>query len=155
MENGYTDRAGGDKMLEINYEEQRYPDYNHYRIWWRMSKPISQFIKFNCSIDWLGLAIQKIDVMKDGKKTWANLGEITLFLNFWINVDWNKYFEDHPILKRFKTVYMTRWRKKDLEGHKMQLKWDYFRLHGLIKKHFEMWHYIPTGEMYHKKLEEV
>jgi len=157
MENGYRDPTGGDRLFEINYEEQRTGETNNYRIWWRTSRTPrgSKFLKYHINIDYLGLVIKKVDIMFEGKKKTADQGELTLWLTTFVEVDWNDYFKDHPILKYFEEWYKRRWMKAELEGHKMEMLRDQQKLQGAIKKYFEMWHYMPSEEIYHKKHEDT
>ncbi len=157
LENGYTDARGGDKLLEINYEEQRFQDFSHYRIWWRSFKVPndSKFIKYHLDIDFLGIGIKKIDIIHEGKKIKAHQGELTLWITSYVEVDWNNFFASHPLLRHFEDWYKRRWMKKELEGHKAEIRRTQTRLQGSIKNYFEMWHYLPMEEVYHKKHEPV
>ena len=155
MENNYRDKDNGDKLIEVNYEEQRQENVNHYRIWWRTFKIPngSKFIRYHLNIDFLGLAFKKVEIIHEGKKIKADHGELTLWVDFFVNVDWNDFFSQHPLLKHFESWYKTRWMKKELEGHKAEIKRDQIKLQGSIKQYFEMWHYLPSDQAYHKKHE--
>ena len=155
MENNYRDKRRNDKMIEINYEEQRYHDHKHVRIWWRTFRPFNSFVRYWITIDYLGLVLKKVDIMKEGKKITADIGEVTLWVNSWVEIDWNDFFKDHPVLRRFEEWYKKRWMKGNMEGHKLEIKRDQDRLQGAIKQYFEMWHYLPSEESYHKKHDDV
>ena len=157
LDNGYADEDRGEKRLEKHYEEQRHKDLRHYRIWWRSYRMIqnSSFVKYHLDVDYLGLAIQQVEIMKEGKRIKAQSGEINVFIDAWVEVDFQEYFRKNIIMRSFQDVFKTRWMKKNLEGHKEEIKRDAFRLHGTIKKWFELWHSMPIEAMYHEKFEGV
>jgi hypothetical protein len=157
MENNYRDEDRGEKRLEKHYEEQRHGDLRHYRIWWRPYKvPMgSSFVKYHIDVTYLGLAIQQVEIMKEGKRIKAQSGEINLFLDGWIEVDFQEYFSKNFLMRGFKDIFMTRWMKKELEGHKEGLKRDVFRLHGMLMKWFDMWTHTPVEALYHEKTDSV
>ncbi len=157
MDNNYKDEDRGEKRIEKNYEEQRHGDLRHYRIWWRTFRipQGSGFVKYHLDIDYLGLAIKDAEVMKENKRIKAQYGEINLFINAWVEVDFKSYFKKNFLLRRFEDVFKTRWMKNNLEGHKAELKGDAFRLYGTLKKYFELWHYLPLEPVYHEKFNGV
>ncbi|MBW2988674.1 hypothetical protein DRJ48_05070 [Candidatus Woesearchaeota archaeon] len=157
MDNGYHDEDGGEKRLEKHYEEHRHGDLRHYRIWWRPFRipANSGFVKYHLDIDYLGLAIQQVEIMREGRRIKAQSGEINVFINGWIEVDFQEYFKKNFIMRYFEDTFKTRWMKKNLEGHKAELKRDAFRLHGVVKKFFDLWHSMPIEVLFHGKYEEV
>ncbi len=157
MINDYRDEDRGEKWIEKHYEEQRHKDLRHFRIWWRTYKILnnSSFVKYHMDVNYLGLAIQQVEIMKEGERIKAESGEMNVFINGWIEVDFKDYFKKNFIMRSFEDVFKTRWMKKNLEGHKEELKRDTFMLQGTVKKFFELWHSMPTEVIFHKKFEGV
>jgi len=157
MENGYKDEDRGERRIEKHYEEQRHGDLRHYRIWWRPYRiPMgSSFVKMHMDVSYLGLAIQQVEIMKEGKRIKAQSGEINIFIDAWLEIDFKDYFSKSFIMRSFQDVFKTRWMKKELEGHKAELKRDAFRLHGTLMKWFELWNHMPVQELYHEKMDSV
>lgn len=157
MDNGYTDEDGGEKRLEKHYEEQRHGELRHYRIWWRSLKIPhgSGFVKYHLDVDYLGLAISKVEVQRGEKRIKADSGEINIFLSPWVEVDFSEHFKKNFFIRYFEDVFKTRWMKNNLEGHKDEIYSDALRLHGTLKKYFELWNSTRIEELFHTKFDEV
>ena len=156
-ENDYLDEDRGITRFEKNYEEQRIKDVRHYRIWWRTFRIPhgSSFVKYKINLNYLGLVIQQVEIMQEGKRIKAQSGEINLFIEGIIEVDFKDHFKKNFIMRGFEDVFKTRWMKNQLEGHKEELKRDVNRFHGTLKTWFELQHSMPVQKMYHTKFDKV
>jgi hypothetical protein len=149
MEHDYKDPYGGESYLETLYyvDESQYG--HNYWIWWRAFKNINSQIRFALNFDMLGLAVEDVQVVWQGKKYKAQNGEFTFYINARVEVDYKNQWEKTPIIKPFIEIMLKRVLKKDLEAYKRILERDMRELHAFIRTYYMAPQFIKEKESYH------
>jgi len=151
MENSYQDKFGGDKYMETLYSIEENPAGDVLWIWWRLTKEISRQIRYVMNFDYLGVGVNDVEVVIDGKKVKAQKGELTIYINPRVEVDYKNEWEKSFIMRIFGLYLRRRALKKNLEMHKRLLYEEAYKLQGLIKRYFDMYQFIPEKESFHIK----
>ena len=165
MENEKVDKEGDAAMqsMEVLYWSKRgttmNPTEREFRIWSRAQKrgvPVgtagSTFYKHHIDIDWNGIQMVDMEIMREGKKEKVQFGELRIMIRPYIEMpDISKT----PILGWFDYWFRTRLIKKNIEENRKMLYQDAYRLQGMIKKYLELKSFLPAEELMHEKFEFI
>ncbi len=125
-------------------------------IYWRLFKKpegkYSGYIRYRLNIDFHGVYIQNREIMHHGKKIKAQWGELELFFNAAVQLDYRNEWKNHWLLKHFVDLYNKRIMSQEVEKHEKQLWREVYRLTSVIKRYLDMRVFIPTPEPFHPKL---
>ena len=155
VEEGYKDDVGGDKFIEKYYHERRLQGVGkEIRIWWRTQKTPaggSTYFRYKLDVDFFVIAMKDVDVVKDGNKVRANLGELNVRVTGYLVVDPKQYIEKHPLLRPFKWVFEKIWMKKQREYHQLKILNKTNQLEAEIKTHLKLKNFMKEFEPYRPK----
>ena len=145
--------CGGD-MYETYYWERRSAQgFNDYIIWWRAKKKPDNYstdwVEYKLSLDFLGIAIAKTDIMHEGKKIGAHKGEINIEIKPTVILDPKKMWNTDSFLAKFAKTFAERTYKKEIKYHKDELDDLAFRLQEAIKDFFGLSTFGDYGERFH------
>ncbi len=164
MEYGYKDESGdlNHKYIEELYLERRLPTKaggidKELRIWWRSLKTPnnSSYYRWRINIYMNVINMSDAEIVHNGEKMKAQKGEISLKINSSVEMDYDRKWEKHPILKNFHQFFVNNIFKKELEEQKKRLYRDVYRFHGAIKNFLEQKYFVPEEKLLHEKFEEV
>jgi hypothetical protein len=123
--------AGSPKWIEDFYGEYRdQQDHKEIRWWWRTQKYNSgiaggphPFFRYKMYIDVLTTNMKRVEIMYKGKKIKPYAGEIIIWVNAIMEIDYNKWFRKNSgfklgeILEEFflRMIYKDRMREQEIE----------------------------------------
>ena len=145
--------SGGDMWETFYWERRSLQGVTDYIIWWRLKKSpdeqSSKWVEYRFSIDFLGLALAKTDVMHEGKKIGANKGEMNIDIKPKIIVDPNKLWKKDSFVGKFSSMFLKRTYRKELKYHKDVVDDIAFRLQEAIKNFLGLNTFGDYGEPFH------
>jgi hypothetical protein len=116
-------------------------------IWWRLSKKApGAKITYYLDFDWHCIAIQKAEIIKDGKKLKINKGEMELILRAHLGLDFMKGLRANPVLKYFADLIKQRVYHSEIEQRKKEIYQELYSLQNWIKQWFKLKRYLPYEE---------
>ncbi|MCX6709732.1 MAG: hypothetical protein NTV63_02125 [Candidatus Woesearchaeota archaeon] len=148
MEYGYSGKGGEDKYMETLYSVEENPGGDTIHIWWRLSKNINKQIRYVFNFDYLGVAVNDIEVQFENKKIKAQKGELTMYINARIELDYENKWDKSPLMRFFQLYLRTRALKANLEMHKRLLQEEAYKLDALIKRYFDMYQFTPEKKTF-------
>jgi hypothetical protein len=95
----------GYKLTEDLYNEKLKGNGKEIIIRWTAERKITDYFKYQIKIDWHILGMQDVEVEIDEKKVKTNKGEVELVFRGTIIKDYEKRWEDNPLLKFMRSVY--------------------------------------------------
>lgn len=154
---GFVDDNGmNGEMWETFYWERRSPQgFTDYNIWWRLKmNPLGQasaWYQYKFGVNFIGLGIQKTEVMHNGKKVGAYNGEIGVTIVPKIEVDYQNFSASGSFLGRLinADMFKNRILKKDFKYHKDQIDDIAFRFQEAIKDFFGLTTFTDKGIPFH------
>lgn len=164
MEYGYIDKSGDPvhRYMEELYLERRLPlkgggVEKELRVWWRTVKnpAESSYYRWRINVYMNVIYLKDVEVIHKGEKIRAQWGEISVKIDSAVELDWQKKWDKHPILKHFHKFFRDNIFKQELEGNKKALYRDVYRFHGMIKNFLEQKYFVPEERLLHEKFEEV
>ena len=93
------------KLTEDLYNEKLQGYGKEIIIRWTAERKITDYFKYQIKLDWHILGMQDVEVEIDGKKVKTNKGEIEIVFRGTIIKDYEKRWEDNPLLKFMRSVY--------------------------------------------------
>lgn len=127
LEHEYAPDNSDPNFPETFYYESRTPArVREVWCWWR-NKHVPQanpFYRRALNIDMHALGIEDVEVMHNGKKIKMQQGEFWFSVSSILELDWDKRWRNHWLLKHFLTVFWQRFFWRDLYKHKMELYRD-------------------------------
>jgi hypothetical protein len=141
--------GGGDGNPETMFYDNRNPGNKKLWVWWRLQKATeSSFYHYFMNIEFMLLGMSDAEgVNREGTKMKGQLGELTLFIKPWIEVDYGDQWKNNPILKLFYEFYRNRIVLQDLLKREELFLTDTYRFIGTIKKFLEQRTFIPETEI--------
>ena len=140
--------------VEYYYQEARpSPTTRELRAWWRlvMDPPGgSNFYRYRVNLDFFVFNISKADIMFQGKKAKADNAEMILTVDGILELDYQKKWMKHPILKNFYTFFTKRIFKEIREGHEEELRRKMMRFQEEGKRILN----LQEFETYEKRIQE-
>jgi hypothetical protein len=117
-------------------------------IWWnwRPKKEKNSFIRWDLDINGHVILLRNVEVMKEGKKFKTNWGEVEIILTAIVNLDYNKRWQKHPILKNFLGLYVDIIKEKEFEKERDELRREMYRFQETIKEYLKMRKRLPEEE---------
>ena len=161
---GERGSVGDDASFPEDYYLQKVNPQLGREIWWRwrlMKAPFSgktKFWKFLLDIDAHALWVKQVEVTIKDKKVKADLGEIEIQFNAYLQYDADKTWEKSSWLQPFLNLWVNRFKMKEHNELKKQLRNDVYRFQELIKNFFQLQLFLPEKEFeafYPKKTPEV
>lgn len=142
----------GDKNPETTFYDNRNPGNKKIWIWWRLQKATeSSFYHYFMNIEFMMLGMTEAEgVNREGTKMKGQLGELTIFIKPWIEVDYGDQWKKNPILSLFYDLYRNRIVLQDLLKREEIFLADTYRFIGTIKKFLEQRTFIPEAEILHE-----
>ncbi len=131
------DTPTGDRV-ETYYQERRpSPEKRELRAWWRtimVPQEGSNFYRYRIDLDFFVFNITKADIMFQGKKAKADNAEMILTVHSILELDYQKKWRNHPLLKNFYEFFSKRVFKVIREGHEEELRRKAMRMQDEVKK---------------------
>ena len=132
------------------YYGERIDNTGAKEIWfqWRPIKdPVdAPFLRYYLDFDFHCIAITSAEIVKDGMKLKVNKGEVELFMTAYMELKYEKEFDQHWLLKEFKALFTKRVYRKILEQRKKELYQETYALQNYIKQFFKLKRYLPYEE---------
>jgi len=142
------------KNIEYYYQEARpTPEKRELRVWWRlvMDPPGgSNFYRYRVNLDFFVFNITKTELMFQGKKTKADNAEMILTVNGILELDYQKKWRNHSILKNLYNFFSKRIFKEVREGHEEELRRRMMRLQEEGKRILN----LQDFQTYEKRIQE-
>jgi len=140
-ENEWKDPVDDGENYERYYYEKELPrGSKEYRIWWRVIHVPRRnpYIRYVLKLDYLGLNMQKVETVVDGVKykTWK--GDLILYCEGWLQMDYQNKWENSKFLKPFHPFFMNRIYKPYYEFHKKELREKCYDLNREIKRFLQL-----------------
>ena len=146
--------------LEALYSESIYQKAVHRGgkelwVWWRAQKHhegrTSEYFLNTLDIDWHLSMGQPMEIVHQGKKILADRGEIEIFFKARIFSDVGHKWQNHKLLKHFKSFYENRIIYAKIEKREKELWRDVYRLQSKVKAYLNLRTWAPTAELFHPK----
>lgn len=120
-------------------------------IWWRPKrKPFrmegQNYITYKMNINYKVIAMKDAEVVYNNQKYATNNGEVNVEVESSIEIDPDKEFSKHWLLKHVEVLYRARINKELLERHRLLLYRETYRLQEAIKQYFELKTFLPEAE---------
>ncbi|MAG38914.1 hypothetical protein CMO90_02390 [Candidatus Woesearchaeota archaeon] len=140
VEKGWEDPEGGENW-EYFYNEKILPHGGkEYRIWWRLQQipQNNSYVRYLLKIDYLGINMNTAEVMyKDKKyKTWK--GDLIIFCEAWLQLDYGNKWRKNRFLKLFDEFFRDRIYKPYWEAHKLELYKKCYEFNRELKKFLKL-----------------
>jgi len=152
LEYGYADYAGSDShdsYMETLYSIEENPGGDLINIWWRLKKKTSNSrITYHLNLEYLGIAVNDVEVAFKDKKMKAQKGELNMFITAWVELDYSDRWDNSSIMKLFLDFFRKRVWKNEMEMHKKLLYEEASKLQGIIKKYFDLYQFIPEKDLF-------
>ncbi len=161
VDNEWHDRNKDVDFPEVGYIE-RTDDRDRQELWvrWRMKKDVpgapKNFAQQYFDIDYHILALQKHEIIHEGKKVRTNKGEFEINVNVYIELNF-KEWEKNPLLNAFRKLFRKRIMERKIDRWKKDLKEESHRLREAISTYLKLQQYYPekeVGEFWRKKSAE-
>jgi hypothetical protein len=155
-DNGYVEAGTTEKTLEILYSEQvRTGDVREYHIWWRADRqPENQYFKFKIDVDFLGLGIKNVEVVRNDKKYKMQSGEITINIRGILVTEANDKkgrWEDNVILRNVRNWYKDKWYRSKIEEYEDDLYEEVYKLQAAVKDYLELHQFTTPPDLFFEK----
>jgi len=115
------------ELHRYDFQEQEYRDENlgekgkHLEIKWYAEKKIDDYFKFVIKMEFLVLGLIDVEVEKDGVKAKTNKGEIEIRTKAYMVKDYDKKWENSPIMRFLREIYDKKMIKSRIEGYEGEL----------------------------------
>lgn len=155
-DNDYLSGLTTEKNMEVLYSEQvRLGNVKEYHIWWRTEKNTDEaYFKFKIHVDFLGLGIKDVEVVKNDKKYKMQSGEITINVRGIIVTEANdpegKWGENF-ILRNFRHWYKDKWYRAKIEKFEDDLYEEVYKLQAVIKDYLELHQFTTPPDLFYEK----
>ena len=155
LEEGFVDENGDNKdSFETYYWERRKAGSTgkEINIWWRLTRksPSSPWFTYKMYIDFVGIHLQTVEFVHEGKKMKMNDGEINLFIQPVLIVDEEKKFQKGSFFfNMFIRPFRLRLIKKDFSWNKKYLDSIAERFQITIKEYLDLSQYQKMGKSFH------
>ena len=153
--------ASAHRFIETMYLENFYQKGLHSGgkelwIYWRLFKKaerrFSGYFRYKLNIDWHGVYLQDREIVHQGKKIKVQHGELEIFFNATLQMDYNKTWENHWLLKPIREIYEPRIIAQDIEKLEKRLWQEVYKVNGIVKKFLDLRVFVPTPEPLYPKL---
>ena len=150
-EHEWIDREGKDHFEDLYFEKIEPGDYKEIHVWWRPIKKGTDFYRYKMLINFKVLYMKSTEIMYKGKKLKVDKGEVEMKIWSNLELDWNKKWRSHPILKHFYEMYVKRIMWSELLRNKLLLYRETMEMHNWMKSFLQMKTFLPIlyGEQFH------
>ena len=132
---------GFDKRIEKDFE-QNTPTGKYIEWQYAPWKRLSDYIRYIIKIRVLGFDIVKADIKNGSKKSKVDSGRVVIYIDGYVQYDYDHYWDDRPILYFLRTIYDYFVFKAYSENFEHRLVHDANHLYTQIEKFFNMYgHY--------------
>lgn len=153
-EHGWSSRNGewedptGDDKWETMYYDNRSKGNRKIWIWWRMQKPTgNSYYQLFLDVNLMFLGWKDVEVVHEGMKYKAQIGELTIFVKPWYETDFKDKWANHPILRHVHPFFSKRVFHKDIINLDYQLLKETNEFLAVIKNFLEQKKFIPDEEL--------
>jgi hypothetical protein len=117
-------------------------------IWWRLEKPVaeSSYFLYCVNLDYHVILLRDAEVMHEGQKFKTNWGEVEIVITAQLELDPEKEWRSHPLLKNIHEIWQKRIYKKSIDTHVLLLYREAYRIQELIKTYCKLKTYLPEPE---------
>lgn len=154
VEHGWSSKNGpwedptGDNRWETMFYDNRNKGNRKVWIWWRLQKPSgNSYYQYFININFMFLGWKDVEVVHEGMKYKAQLGELTVFVKPWIEYDYKDQWSKHLILKHFQPFFEKRVFKQDMQNREDLLLRETNEFLAVIKDFLEQKKFIPDEEL--------
>lgn len=98
-------REEGYDVFEKKYSEKVKGDSKDLEIQWSAEREISDYFKFNITLNWLILGMKTVEVQKDGKKIKMESAAMEIGFKAILIKDYEDRWENYPFWKFMRGVY--------------------------------------------------
>jgi hypothetical protein len=156
MENGWSSaepweaaKGKGDKNPETLFYDNRSPGNNKIWIWWRLQKATGNpFYHHFMNVEFMMLGMKDVEgVNRSGTKFTGQMGELSIFIKPWMEIDYRNAWFNSPFVKPFLHYFRNRIYLQDLLQREDLYLRDTYRFIGIIKKFLEQHTFLPESEM--------
>ncbi len=126
------------ELYQYDFQEQEYRDEDtqggkHLEIKWVAEKKIDDYFKYIIEINFLILGLEKAEVEREGIKTATNKGEIEIRTKAFLLKDYNKVWENSPIMRVIRDLYDKYLIKSRVEGYEDELYEETYKMLDEVK----------------------
>lgn len=146
IEEGWATRADADFPETLYLERETQKSGDELWIWWRLKKDVTSYYRYVLNIDYQVLLLRDAEVMHEGHKFKTKWGQVELIFTAYLELDYNREWREHPILKNIHDIWVKRIFKKNIEAHKLILYRDAYRIQQATKTYFKLKTYLPEPE---------
>ncbi|MBI4452269.1 hypothetical protein HY637_02475 [Candidatus Woesearchaeota archaeon] len=122
-----------EKDFEIHSQGEKFVEWQ-YAPW----KKITDYIRYIVKVRILGYHLVKTDLNVNGRKTRTDTGRVVVFIDGYMEYDYDSYWDNHPFLFFLRTIYDYFVFKAYTERFEQRLVHDINTLHDSIEKFFNM-----------------
>ncbi len=133
--------------IETMFYVNEYGKLWNYNIWWRLLKEINSQIRYKMNVDFIGIAVSKVEVVWKGKKYKAYNGEFTFHISGIVEIDYKNQWEKSKIMKPFTNYLLQYLMKKNMEDYRDELWKEMRDLQAFIKSFFGLYQYVNATEI--------
>jgi len=147
----WHDVDGKDHYEDFYLEKVEPGDFKEIHIWWRPQKEGTSFYRYKMLVDFKCLYLKQTEIMYKGKKLKADKGEVEMKVWSFIELDYEKKWREHPILKNFYDIYVKRILWSELLRQKLLLYRETYEMQNWMKNFLQMKLFLPIlyGEQFH------
>jgi hypothetical protein len=105
-----------------------------------MNPKDSTYYRYFLKIDFLTINMKSIEVMHQGYKMKTDRGDITIWIESWLQLDYKDEWKDATFLKSkfIQNLFRNRIYKEQIESHKVDLYKITYRLQNTIKQYLKL-----------------
>ena len=143
-----------DHYEDLYFEKVEPGDFREIHVWWRPEKSSAstKFYKWKMRINFKALYLKTTEIMYKGKKIKVDKGEIEMKIWSFLELDPEKKWRNHPILKHLFNIYIKRIFESELMKQKLLLYRETYEMQNWMKNFLQMKLFLPIvyGEQFHE-----
>jgi len=109
-------------ITEKTYSEKNKGESKDIDVSWECSRKFDDYFKANVKIDWKILGLKSVEIMKDGKKEKAHMGNVEVKIKGILVSDYEDKWTGTPLFKFLRGVYDKFISKTVREGYKDKIE---------------------------------
>ena len=116
-------------VVEKKYKHKEGTSGREIEIVWSVTRPIDEYTMFDLEIKWLCLGVKDVQVSVGDKKVKMQRGEINVFVDAYLVLDWQHKWEETAFLKFMRSLfekYLYRGHIEDLKGELWKEGWAFY-----------------------------
>ncbi len=157
LSEGFEDiEAGGgskDKWEYFYKEAETAPGFTDHFMWWRCEQKKNEYFKYVIRTNFRSIRMGKTEVMHQGKKYKTYSGDVIIFIDAYLVLDYKQHFSSSGFMKFFDTAFKNRIYKGKIDEFKEDLYRMAYRYQNEIKQYLELNvpYDLPPSTNYPKK----